>query len=263
MMEIIDSHCHLDVEDFDADREAVLADCRAQGVNRIVVPGVCADTWDRLLEVCRQNRGLYPALGLHPYYIRGHRREHLAALEQRLADEPDLVAVGEIGLDFYIDDPARERQTGLFEAQLAAAAAADLPVIVHVRKAHKQVLKSLKRVRLGRGGIIHAYNGSLEQAREYIDLGFKLGFGGMITYERARNLRRLARELPLESIVLETDAPDMSGDICHGRRNSPQYLPHYLAVLAALRDESAKTVAQATRRNTLDVLKLDCPQKNR
>jgi TatD DNase family protein len=256
-MEIIDSHCHLDVEDFDADREAVLADCRARGVNRFVVPGITAATWDRLLDVCRRYEGLYPALGLHPYYVAEHQQAHLVALEKRLADEPDLVAVGEIGLDFYIDNPDRERQVGLFEAQLAIAESAAMPVIVHARKAHNQVLKSLKHTRFTNGGIMHAFNGSLEQAREYIDLGFKLGFGGMITYERSRKLRRLVGELPLESMVMETDAPDMSGDICHGHRNSPQYLPHYLEVLVALRDESVEEVAQATSANTVAVLRLD------
>jgi len=256
-MEIIDSHCHLDVEDFDADREAVLADCRARGVNRFVVPGITAATWGRLLELCRKYEGLYPALGLHPYYVAEHRQAHIAALEKRLADEPEVVAVGEIGLDFYIDNPDRERQVELFEAQLAIAETASMPVIVHVRKAHNQVLKSLKRTAFTSGGIMHAFNGSLEQAREYIGLGFKLGFGGMITYERSHKLRSLAGELPLESIVMETDAPDMSGDICHGRRNSPQYLPHYLAVLAELRDMPAEEVAQATSANTVAVLRLD------
>ncbi|ALP54490.1 hypothetical protein Tel_15780 [Candidatus Tenderia electrophaga] len=255
-MEIIDSHCHLDVEDFDTDREAVLAACREQGVNSIVVPGISAATWARLLQVCRRHEGLYPALGLHPYYIRDHRQAHLEQLEQRLADEPDLVAVGEIGLDFYIDNPHRERQIELFEAQLAIAQAAAMPVIVHVRKAHNEVLKALKDGKFTQGGIMHAYNGSLQQAQEYMDLGFKLGFGGMITYERSRKLRGLVEALPLEAMVLETDAPDMSGDICHGRRNSPQYLPHYLEVFASLREEDVERVAQVTRANVKAVLSL-------
>mgnify|MGYP002620836485 CR=1 FL=1 len=248
-MEIIDSHCHLDVEAFDADREAVLARCHEQGVNTIVVPGISAATWGRLLQVCRRHDGLHPALGLHPYYIREHRQAHLQTLEQHLADESDLVAVGEIGLDFYIDDPDRERQIELFQAQLAIAQAAAMPVIVHVRKAHNEVLKALKDGRFTQGGIMHAYNGSLQQAQEYMDLGFKLGFGGMITYERSRKLRGLVAELPLEAMVLETDAPDMSGDICHGERNSPQYLPHYLEVFASLREESVAQVAQVTSAN--------------
>ena len=256
-MELIDSHCHLDVADFDVDREAVLAECHARGVNRIVVPGIMAASWDNLLKICRHHEGLYPALGLHPIYIDDHRQQDLATLERYLADEVDLVAVGEIGLDFYIDNPNRERQTELFELQLAIAANAGLPVIVHVRKAHNETIALLKRIKLARGGIIHAFNGSLEQAQIYLDMGFKLGFGGMLTYERSRKLRHLAKTLPLQSIVLETDAPDMSGEVCRGRRNSPQYLPDYLAALASIRQESLQSIAEITTNNTTAVLGLD------
>jgi len=252
-MEIIDSHCHLDVDDFDADRDAVLADCRTQGVSRIVVPGIVASGWDRLLQVCRQHKGLYPALGLHPVYVDEHGVNDLKILEQRLAAEADVVAVGEIGLDFFLADLDRQRQIELFEAQLAIANTADLPVILHVRKAHDQVISILKRFR-AKGGIVHAFNGSLAQAQQYIDLGFKLGFGGMITYERSKKLRRLAKDLPLESLVLETDAPDMSGQPCRGQRNSPQYMSQYLAAMAEIRGESAEHIAAVTTQNVMTVL---------
>ena len=255
LMQIIDSHCHIDVVDFDVDRDAVLADCRLLGVSRIVVPGVVAPGWDNLLQVCRQQQGLYPALGLHPVYLDEHGADDLKMLEQRLADETDVVAVGEIGLDFFIAELDRQRQITLFEAQLVIAGNVDLPVILHVRKAHDQVIAILKRFRL-KGGIVHAFNGSLEQAQQYIDLSFKLGFGGMLTYERASKLRSLAKQLPLESMVLETDAPDMSGEPCHGQRNSPHYLPQYLMVLAGLRGESAERVATVTTQNVMTVLGL-------
>ena len=252
-MEIMDSHCHLDVADFDADRQTVLADCRAQGVSRIVVPGIVASGWDNLLQVCRQHKGLYPALGLHPVYLDEHGADDLKMLQQRLVDAPDVVAVGEIGLDFFLPDLDRQRQIELFEAQLTIANTAELPVILHVRKAHDQVISILKRFR-PKGGIVHAFNGSLEQAQQYIGLGFKLGFGGMITYERSKKLRSLAKQLPLESLVLETDAPDMSGQPCRGKRNSPQYLPQYLAALAELRGEPAEHVAAVTTQNAMTVL---------
>ncbi len=252
-MEIIDSHCHLDVVDFDADRDAVLADCRSQGVSRIVVPGIVAADWDNLLQLCRQQQGLYPALGLHPVFLDEHGAGDLKMLQQRLSVETDVVAVGEIGLDFYLADLNRQGQIELFEAQLAIANTADLPVILHVRKAHEQVISILKRFR-PKGGIVHAFNGSIEQAQQYVDLGFKLGIGGMITYERASKLRRLVKQLPLETIVLETDAPDMSGEPCRGQRNSPQYLPQYLAVLAGLRGESAERVAAVTTQNAMTLL---------
>jgi len=252
-MEIIDSHCHLDVVDFDVDRDAVLADCRAQGVTRIVVPGIAASGWGNLLQVCRQHNGLYPALGLHPVYVDEHGADDLKILQQLLATESDVVAVGEIGLDFFLVDLDRQRQIELFEAQLTIANTAELPVILHVRKAHDQVISILKRFR-PKGGIVHAFNGSLEQAQQYIGLGFKLGFGGMITYERSKKLRNLAKQLPLESLVLETDAPDMSGQPCRGQRNSPQYLPQYLAALAEVRGEPAEHVAAVTTRNAMAVL---------
>ncbi len=254
-MEIIDSHCHIDVADFDADRDQVLADCRALGVSRLVVPAVMVAGWGNLLKVCRTTPGLYPALGLHPVYVEQHTHQDLDALARRIADEPDVIAVGEIGLDFFLAELDRQRQLDLFEAQLQIAAAADLPVILHVRKAHAHVIELLKKVRV-RGGIVHAFNGSLEQAKKYTDMGFKLGFGGMLSYERSHKLHRLAKALPLEAMVLETDAPDMTGAAHHGQRNSPQYLPEYLNALAQLRQESAEHVAKVTSQNAIDVLGL-------
>jgi len=254
-MELIDSHCHIDVTDFDADRAEVLAACRARGVGQIVVPAVERNTWDKLLAVCHQNPGLYPALGLHPMYIAQHQDGDLTALVRALADHPEVVAVGEIGLDFYVADLDRERQRTLFEGQLQIAKAAQLPVLLHVRKAHAEVLESLKRFQPV-GGIAHAFNGSMEIAKQYLDLGFKLGFGGAMTYPQAKKLRRLASELPLSAIVLETDAPDMEGEQYHGQRNSPAYLADYLAVLAELRGESVEDIAKATSANVREVLNL-------
>ena len=171
-------------------------------------------------------------------------------------DDRRLVAVGEIGLDYYVDGLDRDRQQQLFEAQLKIARAADLPVILHVRKAHDDVLSTLKRVRV-RGGICHAFNGSLQQAGQYMDLGFRLGFGGMLTYERSSRLRGLAGALPLEMLVLETDAPDMTVARHRGERNSPEYLPDCLAALAAVRGETEQHVANVTTANARAVLRLD------
>lgn len=253
-MELIDTHCHLDVDDFDADRAAVLARSRAAGVTRIVVPAVLARDWDHLLDLCRRESGLYPALGLHPVYLDQHSDADVAALAARVAREKPL-AIGEIGLDYFVEQPDRQRQQALFEAQLHVARDADLPVVLHVRKAHDQVLATLKRIRVC-GGIAHAYNGSLVQAQQYIELGFKLGFGGMLTYERSNKLRRLARELPLDALVLETDAPDLTVAAHRGERNSPEYLPDCLRALATARDEDFETVARATTRNAEQVLGL-------
>ncbi|UCC55199.1 MAG: TatD family hydrolase, partial [Gammaproteobacteria bacterium] len=180
-----------------------------------------------------------------------HSDADLALLEARLARQRP-VAVGEIGLDFYRKDPDRVRQQALFEAQLVMARDAGLPVILHVRKAHDQVLATLKRIRV-RGGTAHAFNGSLQQAQRYIELGFKLGFGGMLTYDRSAKLRALAQTLPAEAIVLETDAPDMVVAQHRGERNSPEYLPDCLVALATVRDEPLAAVAARTTENAREV----------
>lgn len=255
-MDLIDTHCHIDVEEFAADRDAVLARSRAAGVSRMLVPAVAARGWRFLLDLCRSEAGLLPALGLHPVYLDRHTDADVAALAEWVGRERP-VAVGEIGLDYFVEELDRQRQQALFEAQLQVARAADLPVILHVRKAHDQVLATLRRIRV-RGGIAHAYNGSLVQAQQYIDLGFKLGFGGMLTYERSSKLRTLARELPLEALVLETDAPDLTVASHRGERNSPEYLPECLQALAEVRGESPAVVAQATTCNAEQVFGLVC-----
>lgn len=252
MIELIDTHCHLDVEEFDPDRSDVIAAARAAGVSAMVVPAIHATAWRRLLDLCASEPNLYPALGLHPVYLEQHLEEHLAEL-QRLIEETRPVAVGEIGLDFFLRDLDRKRQEALFEAQLELAAAAGLPVLIHARKSHDEVLAALRRVRV-RGGIAHAFSGSLQQARKYLDLGFRLGFGGMLTFERSTKLRALARELPLEAIVLETDAPDMTVAAHRGERNSPAYLPDVLSAMAQVRGQDPEVVAAETTRNARDLL---------
>ena len=252
MMELFDTHCHLDVAEFTADRPAVLARARAAGVGQLLIPAVSASGWEDLLALCRQESGLYPALGLHPVYLDGHGEGDVALLAEWVAQERPI-AIGEIGLDFFVEGLDRVRQQRLFEAQLAVAEEYRLPVLLHVRKAHDQVLQSLKRFKLC-GGIAHAFNGSAQQAEQYMALGFAFGFGGMLTYERSRRIRELAQILPLEHIVLETDAPDMSPASHHGERNSPEYLPQVLAALAGLRGCSAQELAIQTTANARRIL---------
>lgn len=244
---LIDTHCHLDVEEFDADRDRILADARAAGVVELVIPAVRRGTWQGLLEFCATDPGLHPALGLHPVYLTRHQRADLDELEHQLARN-NPVAIGEIGLDFHLKDLDQTHQMQLLEAQLAIADNARLPVLLHCRKAHEPMLRLLKQAKPA-GGICHAFNGSLEQAKRYLDLGFKLGFGGMLTFERSTRLRQLARELPLEAMVLETDAPDMPPASHQYRRNSPSYLPEVLASLAELRDLPAADIAAVTSAN--------------
>lgn len=251
---LFDTHCHLDLPVFDPDRESVLRRARAAGVRHLLVPGITAGGWERIRALCAGDPGLHAAYGLHPLFMEAHGEGDLRALERLVAEDP-LVAIGEIGLDFHQRDADREAQTRLFEQQLAIARDAGLPVVLHVRKAHDQVLQCLRRARV-RGGIAHAFSGSLEQARRYIDLGFRLGFGGMLTYERSRRLHALAQALPLSALVLETDAPDMTVAAHHGERNSPEYLPDCLAALAAQRSEPAAEIARRTTQNAFEVFGL-------
>lgn len=249
---LIDTHTHLDFPDFAADRAAVLARCRALGVERLVVLGVHQANWQRLWQLVEQEDGLHAAFGLHPVYLDQHRPEHLLELRgwlQRLAGNRKLCALGEFGLDWYVEGLDRERQQALFEAQLALACEFELPSLLHVRRAHAPTIATLKRYRPARGGIVHAFSGSLEEAREYQKLGFHVGLGGAATWPQAKRLRKVVAQLPLDSIVLETDAPDMAPCMHAGQRNSPEYLPEICSVLAELRGISPAELAAASSRN--------------
>lgn len=251
-MEITDTHCHLDVADFDLDRNEVIKHCREQGISKIIIPAIESKTWVKILDLCKAEKGLYPALGLHPVFIKQHHADDINKLE-KLLETVSPVAIGEIGLDFYIKELDQQQQINLFEAQLQIAKNHDLPVILHVRKAHDQVLQLLKKIKV-KGGFSHAFNGSLQQAKQYIDLGFKLGFGGTLTYENSTKIHNLAKLLPLESIVLETDAPDMVVESHRGQRNSPEYIMECLMALAKIRNEDISFIAKQTTQNANDVI---------
>ncbi len=255
-MRLIDSHCHLDFPDFDADRRELLARCRARGVDKLVVLGVYQGNWQRLWQLVQGDAGLYAAFGLHPVYLEQHRPEHLGELRawlERLAGHPQLCALGEFGLDYFLEGLDRQCQQALFEAQLALAAEFELPALLHVRRAHAVTIATLKRFRLARGGIIHAFAGSVEEAREYLKLGFRLGLGGAPTWPQAKRLRRVIGQLPLEALVLETDAPDMAPAMHPNQRNSPEYLPEICAELAPLLGVSAEELAAASSRNACEL----------
>lgn len=251
-MDIIDTHCHLDVADFDRDRNDVLERCRVADISKIILPAIESKSWSNLLELCHSNKSLYPALGLHPVFIDQHHADDIEKLEQ-LLETVSPVAIGEIGLDFYLKDLDKDKQLALFEQQLLVAKNHELPVILHVRKAHDQVLQLLNKIQV-KGGFCHAFNGSLQQAEKYIELGFKLGFGGTLTYENSTKIHALAKALPLESIVLETDAPDMVVESHRGQRNSPEYIIESLNALATIRNEDVNVIAQQTTLNAHEVI---------
>ena len=266
----IDTHCHLDAAEFDADRDAVRQNAKSLGVETCVIPAVMASHFDEVRLLAHRHADAY-ALGIHPLYTPQAEDKDLATLDTHLhahRDDPRLVAVGEIGLDGFVPEintpEAFAKQTHFFEAQLQIAQRHQLPVILHVRRSADGLLKGLRQFPVA-GGIAHAFNGSLQQAKMFIEMGFKLGFGGAMTYDRATKLRALATELPLSALVLETDAPDIpphwiyttAEDREKGKaqgRNSPAELPRIATELAALRGISLQELAVATSENARQVL---------
>jgi TatD DNase family protein len=249
----IDTHCHLDAAEFEPDRDAEYARAVDAGVGLQIVPAVSRDNFTAVAATCARYPGCLPAWGLHPMYIHVHRPEHLADLRAQIeAQRP--VAIGEIGLDLFVDLDYATQEFFYIE-QLKIAKDYDLPVLLHCRRANDQLLKHLRKVRV-RGGIAHAFNGSPQQADEFIKLGFKLGFGGAFTWPRANNLRRLAVDLPLDAIVLETDSPDIPPVWIGRGRNAPGELPRIAQTLAELRGIDVESVAQTTTRNARELFGL-------
>jgi TatD DNase family protein len=262
----IDTHCHLDAAEFSADVATVRERAAAAGVSHCVVPAVELGNFEAVRELAHRFGDSY-ALGVHPLCTGGASDADLAALDRALAaakDDPRLVAVGEIGLDYFVRglDPARQEL--FYRQQLALARRHGLPVILHVRQSADQLLKQLRRAGVA-GGIAHAFNGSAQQAGEFLKLGFKLGFGGALTFDRALQIRRLAAELPLSALVLETDSPDIPPHWLYRTaqqrasgepqgRNEPAQLPRIAHVLASLRGIAVEELASATTRNALEAL---------
>ncbi len=261
----IDTHCHLDAAEFDSDRDAVVARARAAGVATIVLPAVDAASFDAVRELAHRHRLAY-ALGIHPMCTDRAGAGDLAALRNALEahrDDRRLVAVGEIGLDHFVPGLDRGRQADFYAAQLQLAREFDLPVLLHGRRAVDAVLKQL-RTRRVRGGIAHAFNGSEQQASAFLELGFKLGFGGALSFDRALRIRRVACAVPLAAIVMETDAPDIAPQWLYRTvearaagatmRNESMQLPRIGGVLAELRGLDPADLAAATTANAFAVL---------
>lgn len=244
---LVDSHCHLDASEFDADRDAVIRRARAAGVVQQVVPAIDAEHWPQLRDICRTDSGLFPAYGLHPMFLDAHKPEHLPQLGEWIARERPL-AVGECGLDFFVEGLDADAQQLYFEGQLALARDFDLPVIVHARRAVDAVIASFKRVGKLRG-VVHSFSGSPEQARQLWQLGFLIGIGGPATYTRANRLRGLVAHMPLEHLLLETDAPDQPDAEIRGQRNEPARLAYVCQTIADLRRVDAEAIAAATTAN--------------
>ena len=253
---LIDTHCHLDASEFDADRDDIVSAAQGAGVRYIVIPAVNRGNFDSVARLAAMRTGLGYALGIHPMCVDQATDHDLQVLHDQVRaarSDPHFLAIGEIGLDHFVPGLDRERQERFFVEQLRIAREFDLPVLLHVRRAQDQVLKHLRRLGI-RQGIAHAFNGSLHQAQEFWKLGLVLGFGGAMTWPRALQIRRLAQGVPSEAYVLETDAPDIPPHWCAGERNAPTQLPAIATCLAELRAQPLDVVTEQSTRNTLRTL---------
>ncbi|MFA3790693.1 TatD family hydrolase [Aliiglaciecola sp. SL4] len=255
---MIDSHCHLDFDAFDIDRNEVLNRCSQLGIKKIIIPGTQSSRWQSLIELCERSSMLEYGLGIHPYFINQSEHAHIDNLITLIEQHSMVRAVGEIGLDFHdTDQHSENKQQDFFTQQLTIAKHYKLPVIIHHRRSHNEIIRTLKQQKFQQSGVIHAFSGSYQQAKSYLDLGFKLGFGGVITYSRARKTRDVLKQLPLSAIVLETDAPDMP--ICgkQGQRNSPEYLPEIAQHIAVIKDVGVEEVIEQTSANSCELFALN------
>ncbi len=247
MLTLIDSHNHFDDTGFDADRAAIYQRARAAGVEAQVLNAVCARLWPKLKTVAASYPGLYPCYGLHPVWLSEHRPEHLDQLADWITQERPI-AIGECGLDFYLPDLDPDAQAEYFAGQLRLARRHDLPVVIHARHAVDQVIKQVRRF-AGVRGMVHSFSGSEDQAGRLLDLGILLSFGGPLTYPRANRLQSLVRYLPLDGLLLETDAPDQPVNSHHGQRHEPAQLVDVLVCVAKLREADPAEIAAATTAN--------------
>lgn len=256
---LIDTHCHLDAEEFDADRDAVVARARAAGVTMMVLPAAHVEHFEQTARIARRYGFAY-ALGIHPLWIDRSRDDDIGVLRTAVAaamDDPRFVAIGEIGLDFYVPGYDVARQAWFYREQLKVARDFGMPVILHVRRSQDALLKYL-RLHPVAGGIAHAFNGSTDQAQRFVSAGFRLGFGGAMTYDGSLRIRRLAATLTDDAWVLETDAPDIPPQWLRRAggtlRNEPAELARIAATMAQLRGVGIDEVADRNRRNACAAL---------
>lgn len=255
---LIDAHCHLDFADFDADRHQVFERAQAVGVKHFVVPGTTRARWPQVQRL-GQRDDVSIGLGLHPYFMQAHADEDIQALEQALDASAQVVAVGECGIDARLDDTL-ERQWRFFDAQLRLAKTYSLPVIIHCVQANDQVAKRLRQLALPRGGMIHGFAGSPEQAQAFNALGFVVGLGGTLTYSRAQRVQRAVTSLPDDGFVLETDSPDMPLQGQQGQRNEPANVATVCRHVAQLRSQSEAQVEALSTRAAIKLFQLPIAQ---
>jgi TatD DNase family protein len=260
-MQFFDSHCHFDFAVFDDDRDLIWRECKNVGITNLIIPGVAPEQWLLAASIAQQYKNIYVGVGVHPWWI---TVEHDVALYlekvrhqlQQNISQQNCVAIGECGLDAAIETPMQLQQQVL-DIHLQLAQQISKPLIIHCRKAHNELLVQLKRYDLPAGGVIHGFSGSYELAASYWNMGFRLGIGGTITYERANKTRTAVKKLPLDAILLETDAPDMPLSGKQGERNSPAHIIEIAQTLADLRGEPLEKIAAQTTLNSRTLFKID------
>ena len=258
-----DSHCHFDFADFDQDREQIWRDCNERGIQHLMIPGVAPQQWQTAAAIAEQHKNIVIGIGLHPHWIQKDLADesipnYLTDIRQQLErniQQQNCVAVGECGLDAFIET-SMDLQQQVLAVHFQLAQETTLPLIIHCRKAHNELFALLQEYELPVGGVIHAFSGSYELAARYWAMGFRLGIGGTITYERAKKTHDAVKQLPLEAILLETDAPDMPLNGKQGERNSPVNIIEIAQALADLRGETLATIAEQTTRNAQTLFKI-------
>ena len=248
-LRLIDSHCHLDDDRYDTDRDQVIQRAAEAGVDRLVIPSTTAERWPKIRRLTQEYPGVYAGYGLHPMFMSDHRPGDVAALDSWLQTEAAL-AVGECGLDFYLGRSDQQQQLELFRGQLSVAINHRLPVIIHARKALELIIQEIKSSGIKRG-VIHSFSGSLQQAKQLIDLGFYISIAATISFERARKLRDICRQIDINVLMIESDAPDQSGEAHRAQRNEPAFIIEHLAVMAELRDISPDELARQLNDNCM------------
>lgn len=257
-MQAIDTHIHFDDDRFDADRDTVYNNAISAGVSAMVIPATTQARWNKVFSIAQAFPHVYPGAGLHAAYINEHTDEHLVLLKAQLA-HPSCIAVGECGLDGFIKNLDYEKQKLFFMAQIDLAAEFKLPLIIHARNAVEDVTLAIKSAGKRTTGVIHSYNGSVQQAEQLIDLGYLLSFGGAITYDRATRLKKTVQALPIESIMIETDAPDQTGHSHSGQRNEPAYLQEVITTIAKIKNIPEEAVTTASNKNACALFNLPEP----
>lgn len=252
---IIDTHAHYDDEQFDADRESLLAQMQDAGIGLIVNAGSTVPSWDKIVKLTKEYPFLYGAIGVHPDEVGALDEEQFARMSA-LLDQEKIVALGEIGLDYYWDNESHDLQKKWFIRQLELAREKNMPVIIHSREAAADTMEIMKQYAAGMRAVIHCYSYSAEMAKEYVKMGYYIGVGGVVTFKNAKKLKQVVEDIPLSSIVLETDCPYLAPVPYRGKRNCSLYLPYVAEQIAELKATTVEEVVRQTEENARELYRI-------